>query len=54
MGLTDRERSVLSYLLKGYTVREAAKELGISHVMVVKYKKGIVGKWRKKKRLPNV
>jgi RNA polymerase sigma factor (sigma-70 family) len=52
MGLSGRERSVLSCLLKGYTVREAAKELGISHVMVVKYKKGIVRKWRKK-RLPN-
>lgn len=51
-GLTDREQSVFSYLLRGYTVREVAKELGISHVMVVKHKKRIVQKWRKK-RLPN-
>jgi RNA polymerase sigma factor (sigma-70 family) len=52
MSLTDRERSVLSYLLKGYTVREIAKVLKISHVMVVKHKKNIIKKWRKK-RLPN-
>jgi len=48
MNLTDKERAVLSYLLKGYTVREAAGALGISHVMVLKHKKGIIGKWRKK------
>ena len=36
LGLTEKEKSVLSYLLKGLTVREAAKELGISHVMVLK------------------
>ncbi|MDD5084481.1 MAG: sigma-70 family RNA polymerase sigma factor [Candidatus Omnitrophica bacterium] len=51
MGLTDKERSVLSCLLKGYTVREAASQLGISHVMVLKHKKEIIKKWRKK-RLP--
>jgi RNA polymerase sigma factor (sigma-70 family) len=39
IGLTDKEKSVLSYLLKGYTVREIAKELGVSHVMVLKHKK---------------
>jgi DNA-binding NarL/FixJ family response regulator len=49
--MTDREKEVLTFLLKGYTVREAAAELGVSHVMVVKYKKSIVRKWRKK-RLP--
>ena len=53
IGLTEREKSVLSYLLKGYTVRETAKEIGVSHVMVVKYKKGIIKKWRRK-RLPKV
>ncbi len=52
LGLSDREKAVFSYLLKGYTVREVAQELGISHVMVVKYKKGIIKKWRRK-RLPN-
>ena len=51
IGLTDKERAVLSSLLKGYTAREAARELGISHVMVLKYKKGILKKWRAK-RLP--
>ncbi|MCG2713162.1 MAG: LuxR C-terminal-related transcriptional regulator [Candidatus Omnitrophica bacterium] len=48
LGLTPKEKAVLSCLLKGYTVREAAKELGISHVMVLKYKKSIIRKWRKK------
>ncbi len=51
IGLTDKEKAVLSCLLKGYTVREAAKELGISHVMIVKYKKQILEKWHNK-RLP--
>ncbi len=48
MSLTDKERAVLSYLLKGCTVREAAGQMGISHVMVLKYKKKIIAKWRKK------
>ena len=48
MGLTDKERAVLSCLLKGYTVREAASQLGISHVMVIKYKKRIIAKWRER------
>ncbi len=51
MDLTDNERAVLSYLLKGNTVREAASKLGISHVMVLKHKKAIIKKYRKK-RLP--
>jgi DNA-binding CsgD family transcriptional regulator len=48
MDLTEKERAVLSYLLKGCTVRETAGYLGVSHVMVVKYRKGIVRKWRNK------
>jgi len=48
LGLTDREKSVITYLLKGYTVREIAKEIGVSHVMVLKYKKSIIKKWRNK------
>ncbi|MBU2474328.1 MAG: sigma-70 family RNA polymerase sigma factor [Candidatus Omnitrophica bacterium] len=47
IGLSDKEELVLSFLLKGYTVREIAKEMGISHVMVLKYKKSIVKKWQK-------
>lgn len=49
LGLTGKERAALSCLLKGYTVREAASALGISHVMVLKHKKAIIKKWRKKK-----
>ncbi|MDD5005395.1 MAG: sigma-70 family RNA polymerase sigma factor [Candidatus Omnitrophica bacterium] len=48
LGLSDREKSVLFCLLKGQTVREAAKELGVSHVMILKYKKSIIKKWRKR------
>ncbi len=51
MGLTEKERSVLSLLLKGYTVREAARQMEVSHVMVLKHKKAIIKKWHKK-RLP--
>ena len=47
-GLTDNEKKVFSMLLEGKTVREAAKEMGISHVMVLKYKKKIIKKWQKK------
>ncbi|MFH1479501.1 MAG: sigma-70 family RNA polymerase sigma factor [Candidatus Omnitrophota bacterium] len=48
IGLTDSEKTVLSYLLKGYTVREAAKEMNISHVMILKHKKNIIKKWHRK------
>lgn len=48
IGLTSKEKSVLSYLVKGYTVREIAKKLGVSHVMVLKHKKSIVRKWHKR------
>ncbi|MBN1384358.1 MAG: sigma-70 family RNA polymerase sigma factor [Elusimicrobia bacterium] len=48
IGLTEKEKSVFSYLLKGYTVREIAGELGVSHVMIMKYKKSIIKKWNKK------
>jgi len=48
MNLTDKERQVISCLLKGYTIREAANQMGISHVMVLKHKKAIIRKWRKK------
>lgn len=47
-GLTEKERSVLDYLLKGHTLRETAEEMGISHVMVLKYKKQLIKKWQKK------
>lgn len=47
MRLADKERSVLSYLLKGHTVREVAGLMGISHVMVLKHKKAIIKKWHK-------
>jgi len=42
-------------LSKGYKIREVGKQLGISHVRVIKIKKNIVEKWREKSknRLPN-
>ena len=43
-GLTDNEKKVLSFLVKGYTVREIAEKMGISHVMVIKHKKNIIRK----------
>jgi len=48
IGLTKKEDEVFSLLLKGHTVREAAKILGISHVMVLKHKKSIIKKCKKK------
>ena len=46
--LGRRERKVFSLLLKGLTVRETGKELGVSHVMVVKVKNRIIKKWQRK------
>lgn len=48
MDLNDKEKAVFSYLLNGYTVREIAKELGVSHVMILKHKKEIIKKWKRK------
>lgn len=45
-GFSKREKDVFSYLLEGYTVREISGKLDISHVMVVKYKKSLIKKWR--------
>lgn len=47
-GFSRREKEVFFLLLKGYTVREAGEELGISHVMVIKFKKRIIEKCQKK------
>ncbi|NOZ64013.1 MAG: sigma-70 family RNA polymerase sigma factor [Caldiserica bacterium] len=47
-GLSRREKEVFLLLLKGYTLREIGKELGISHVMVNKFKQRIIKKWQKK------
>jgi RNA polymerase sigma factor (sigma-70 family) len=44
--LTEKERAVFELLLMGNTVREIASVLGVSHVMVVKYKKNIIKKAR--------
>lgn len=52
-GFSGREKQIFSLLLKGFTVRETGKRLGISHVMVVKVKNRLIKKWHKKeKRLP--
>jgi len=42
--LTQKEGRVFELLIKGETVRDIADKLGISHVMVVKYKKNIIKK----------
>ena len=47
LGLSEKEKTVLSCLLKGNTAREIAGELEISHVMVLKHKKSIIKKWRR-------
>jgi DNA-directed RNA polymerase specialized sigma24 family protein len=52
LNLTDKERQVISCLLKGYTVREAANQMGISHVMVLKHRKAIIRKWRRAPHRP--
>lgn len=49
-GFSPREKEVFSLLLEGNTVREVGVKLGISHVMVVKYKKRLVSKWQKKEQ----
>lgn len=46
-GFSKREKEVFSLLLKGYTVREVGRCIGISHVMVVKIKRGLIEKYRK-------
>jgi RNA polymerase sigma factor (sigma-70 family) len=46
--LTRKERVVLDLILKGHTMREIADSLGISHVMVLKYKKNIIKKSKTK------
>lgn len=47
-GFSKREKEVFSLLIKGYTVRESGKILGISHVMVVKLKGRLIKKYQKK------
>lgn len=46
-GFSKREKEVFSLLIKGYTVREAGRVLGISHVMVVKLKASLVKKYQR-------
>ena len=36
---SDKETTIMKLLEEGHTVREIGKKLGISHVMVIKYKK---------------
>lgn len=45
-GFSKKAKKVFSLLLKGYTVREVGEKVGISHVMVVKYKKQIIDECR--------
>ncbi|MDD5495569.1 MAG: sigma-70 family RNA polymerase sigma factor [Candidatus Omnitrophica bacterium] len=46
MGLTEKERRVISYSLEGLTTREIGDRLGVSHVMVLKIKGKIKHKLR--------
>jgi len=43
-GFSAREKDVFGLLLEGYTVREAGKKLGISHVMVIKLRNRLLAK----------
>jgi len=47
---TDREKDVLSLSLRGLTTREIGRQLGISHVAVVKIKSKIKDKCQKFRR----
>lgn len=48
--LPERERKVFLYILSGLTMREIAKCLGISHVMVLKIKNTIKEKCKRFRR----
>lgn len=45
-GFTKKEKEAFSLLTNGYTAREAGAKLGVSHVMVLKYKKRIISALR--------
>ncbi len=49
-GFSRREKEVFLLLLEGYTVREIGGKLGISHVMVVKFKQRIIKKCQKREK----
>ncbi|MCM8807699.1 MAG: sigma-70 family RNA polymerase sigma factor [Candidatus Omnitrophica bacterium] len=42
--LNEREKKVVNFIMAGYTIREIGKNLGISHVMVLKIIKKIRSK----------
>ena len=46
-GVSDKEKTIMTLLSEGHTVREIGKKLGISHVMVIKYKKKIAARMKK-------
>jgi RNA polymerase sigma factor (sigma-70 family) len=43
----EKEKAVFLLLLKGNTIRETGRELGISHVMVLKHKKNLIKQMEK-------
>ena len=45
VGLTERERMVAELLLQGYTLREVAQKLGVSHVRVLRIRRNIARKF---------
>jgi DNA-directed RNA polymerase specialized sigma subunit len=43
--MSDREKKVLTFCLEGLTTREIGKQLGISHVSVVKIRNKLKGRY---------
>jgi DNA-binding CsgD family transcriptional regulator len=43
--LTDREKTILSFIMEGMSMREVGAKLGISHVMVLKIRNKIKEKY---------
>jgi DNA-binding CsgD family transcriptional regulator len=43
--LTDREKTILSFIMEGMSMREVGSKLGISHVMVLKIRNKIKEKY---------
>jgi RNA polymerase sigma factor (sigma-70 family) len=50
-GFTQREKNVFFLLAEGYTAREVGQKLGISHVMVLRYKNNLIEKLQRKEKI---
>jgi len=47
-GLTPGEKTAFRYSMKGLTLRETGRKMGVSFVMAHKYRKGLRNKWSHK------